>query len=703
VTPPALEPAALGAAGAVAAAGAWAAVGLVRRHALRAGILDLPSARGSHSRPTPRGGGLGLVAVLLVLGAPALVWGAQLPTPAAAAGVVLAGGCAGFLAWNWAPARIFLGDVGSGALGVCAVLAGLLLAWQTGASVPRAFLPLAGIFADAAVTLVRRARRGERLTSPHREHLYQRLANGPDGHARVAGGYAAASVVGAAVGLVPVAGTSWAWLGVGYGVALALAYAAGERRVAAWARGQALGASPPAPPRAARVWFVSELYRPESTSTGYFVTGIAESLAPRHDVAVLCARPTYSARGTQVPRRERLDGVDVRRCWSTAFPKDRVLLRLVNLLTFTASVFGTAVRRFRRGDVVVVVTNPPTLPFAVAAACRMRGARGVLLVHDVYPEVLTATGVLAERALLARLGARATRAMYRTMEHIVVLGRDMEALVRRKLGAPPAAGGAPGPDVVTIPNWGDVAHVRPAPRAAAALRDAHGIAEKFVVQYLGNIGRTHGVDVVAAAARALRDDAGVHFMVVGWGGRRAWLERVREEWGLENMTILPPCPHAELPAHLAAADLALVAFLPGMAGVSVPSRLYNVLAAGTPVLAVADPASELALVVAEERVGWVVAPGDVEAVVAAVRSARAQPDVRAAMSARARAAAEAKYCLPRITDAYEALLARMGARTVPGGRARGSTPAPTNAQGGDGQAEVAPGAHGGRRAAGAAA
>lgn len=111
----------------------------------------------------------------------------------------LVGASVGFLLWNWNPARIFMGDVGSGALGVVFVAlgAGLLAEGQVG--FVAAFAPLAPMFLDASVTLVRRARRGERLGEAHRSHLYQRLANGGWGHARVAFLYAALSAA-AAVG-----------------------------------------------------------------------------------------------------------------------------------------------------------------------------------------------------------------------------------------------------------------------------------------------------------------------------------------------------------------------------------------------------------------------------------------------------------------------------------------------------------------------
>lgn len=275
---------------AIAAVLSCGLVGLVRHYALRKAILDHPSDRSSHTVPTPRGGGLGLVVALLIaVGVTALdgritaqlalalggiivtavvgwmddhrgvVVGARLATHLAASatllplavspepvpawlgqgavlwwlfwtvsainvvnfmdgidgliglqalvfgtyllvlgseggfarafGAALAGASLGFLLWNWAPARIFLGDVGSGALGIAMVLGGLLLMREGRVGVVVAYLPLYPIFLDATVTIVRRARRGEPLTVAHRSHLYQQLANGGWGHARVAAFY----------------------------------------------------------------------------------------------------------------------------------------------------------------------------------------------------------------------------------------------------------------------------------------------------------------------------------------------------------------------------------------------------------------------------------------------------------------------------------------------------------------------------------
>ncbi len=285
--------------------GSVALVGLVRQYALRREILDHPGDRSSHSTPTPRGGGAGLIGAWLLVIVPALIRGwpgswplllalvgvvavavigwiddhrglavrARLlahgvaactllplvllpaavpasPLPVAVAwwifcaiaaanvvnfidgidgligvtalvyglfaavtgvpggaasgsGLALAGAAAGFLFWNWSPARIFLGDVGSSAIGFVFVVVGVLLMRETGRGIILTFLPLWPIVLDANVTLFRRWRRGEALTQAHRSHLYQRLANGGWGHSRVALLYGAGALVGAACSALP--------------------------------------------------------------------------------------------------------------------------------------------------------------------------------------------------------------------------------------------------------------------------------------------------------------------------------------------------------------------------------------------------------------------------------------------------------------------------------------------------------------------
>jgi UDP-N-acetylmuramyl pentapeptide phosphotransferase/UDP-N-acetylglucosamine-1-phosphate transferase len=126
--------------------------------------------------------------------------------------LVLAAACIGFLPWNFPRARIFLGDVGSGGLGYLVSALTLLVMQERGIDIVRAHLPLLPLFGDATATIVRRWRRGERLTEAHRGHLYQRLANGRLNHTVVTSIYAVAALLGVAAAHVGEPSTGWIWM-----------------------------------------------------------------------------------------------------------------------------------------------------------------------------------------------------------------------------------------------------------------------------------------------------------------------------------------------------------------------------------------------------------------------------------------------------------------------------------------------------------
>src|SRR3546814_8351547 len=95
------------------------------------------------------------------------------------------------------------------------------------------------------------------------------------------------------------------------------------------------------PPSTARrrLWVVSELYYPEQTSTGYFLTEIAEGLAADFDVRAVCGQPTYSSAGIVAPQRAVRNGVSIYRMRGTRFPTDRLFLRLLNVVTLSLATF----------------------------------------------------------------------------------------------------------------------------------------------------------------------------------------------------------------------------------------------------------------------------------------------------------------------------------------------------------------------------
>jgi len=398
-----------------------------------------------------------------------------------------------------------------------------------------------------------------------------------------------------------------------------------------------------------KLWAISEVYYPEDTGTGYYLTGVAEGLASHFDVHVLCSQPTYAARGSLAPWRETYRNVHIERCPGTTLNKDVLILRLANVLTISLSLFLRALQRIRRSDVVIVVTNPPLLPFVIATACRLRGAKCILRVDDVYPEALTATGLARPGSIAVRALSWMTKRLYQRVDQIVVLGRDMEQLARGKLGRSAQR-------IAVIPNWADVNLVAPTAKTNSVLLHELGLTDKFIVQCAGNMGRVQGVETMLKAAELMTDEENVHFLFIGAGAERRWMESEVQRKQLHNVTLLDQRPRSDQPNFLNACDVAMVSLLPGMTGAGVPSRLYNIMAAGKPVIAITSPDSEVSLVVQEEQIGWGVPPDQPEKLAEVIRKAKVDPEALPMMGKRARAVAEAKYSPDRIISTYSELI-----------------------------------------------
>ncbi|MBK9156268.1 MAG: glycosyltransferase family 4 protein [Chloracidobacterium sp.] len=312
-----------------------------------------------------------------------------------------------------------------------------------------------------------------------------------------------------------------------------------------------------------RLWVISELYYPEMTSTGYYLTLIAEGLADRFEVKAISGQPNYSARGTRAAKHEWRNGVEIFRAAGTTLDKNVIVFRVTNMVTLGLSVLIRSWRQFRAGDKVLVVTNPPLMPFVAAIAALARGASYTLLVHDNYPEILVAAGKIRESSFTAKAFSFLNRWLYKHAAGIVVVGRDMAELMERKtagLSIP----------IENIPNWAELETVSPRPRDENSLLAELGLSGKFVLLYAGNMGPPNDVETIIEVAEQLRAEPKVHFVFLGAGAKRPWIEREIGERGLDNVTVLDPRPRSDQPLFLNACDVALVSLIDKMLGVSGP-------------------------------------------------------------------------------------------------------------------------------------
>jgi len=405
------------------------------------------------------------------------------------------------------------------------------------------------------------------------------------------------------------------------------------------------------------VTVLTEYFHPEEASTAQLLTDLTTGLASDFDVSVLTALPNYhdDDRTADVPRHERFDGVDVTRIRSTRFDKDLLLLRVLNWLSFTLLVtLRLLVGRRGRQDAVLVLSNPPILPFAAWLNSRLFGTPYVYLIYDMYPDMPVGLGVLSEDGLVARLWDRAMRPIYHDADRIVVLGESMDRRLRRKLDGD--EGFDPG-KIETIPNWEDGEFIQPMDKTDNEFGQEHGTVDQFTLLYSGNVGRFHELRTAIDAIHRLeqRGRTDIQLLIIGEGARKAELQAYVDDRGIENVRFLPFQPYERLPETLTCADASLVGIKPEMEGMCVSSKLYSSLAAGMPVLAVVGSGDEVARVVRANDCGAYVSPG-VPAEAADVLERWADnPDRVVELGTNARACFEDAYTLDHATEAYREL------------------------------------------------
>jgi glycosyltransferase involved in cell wall biosynthesis len=391
-----------------------------------------------------------------------------------------------------------------------------------------------------------------------------------------------------------------------------------------------------------RLRILVQLFYPELISTGQTMTELGEALqAEGVSVSVYCGYPTLLDR-QRVPKRLLHAGIVVQRLWGTRFPKLNFWGKLINHLTFSMSVIWHLLID-REKSPILVTTNPPILPVLCAAICVVRRRPYLYLVFDVYPESAIKAGLLSSSGFVTRVWKHLQTFALSHAERVIVIGRCMETLIAPYMRDRSR--------LVHIPVWADDQGIC---RESAISPFPWSHIGKIVVGYSGNMARFHDIETMLAAADSLKNDTRFVFVFVGDGYKRGLVLEAASR--LPNVVLAGYVAREKLGDLLASFSIGVVSLLPGHEGLSVPSKTYGLLAAGCPVLGVLPAASEIALMLQESGAGVVIAPGDTEAFVAALRDYAENPERWAAMGRKGRLVSETRYSLHHVAMAYKELL-----------------------------------------------
>ena len=413
-----------------------------------------------------------------------------------------------------------------------------------------------------------------------------------------------------------------------------------------------------------RVLMLTLVFAPDGVSTAQLMTELAVDVRRSgFEVVVITTQPHYNfdgvAQEAQPLRpywpgllwRSSIEGVTIYHTRVGA-KTGGVLRRAIGWAAFHIIATIAALVLVRRADVIFVPSPLLTLGAVGRVLARSMRSRLVYNVQELYPDLAVDLGLLRNPLLIRVL---------RWLEGYVYRGSAVVTAITDGIRQAVVAKGIEPSRVVTIPNFVDVSDLTPGSRDNEFAAE-HGLTDKFVVMYAGNMGHAQGLESLVLAADRLRADPGIVCCFVGEGAAKPELEAMARSMGLENVKFVGHQSYARVPAIYATADLGVVALVGGILVGALPSKVFRLMACERPLLALCDPASDLAALVRQVDAGNVCDQRDPEQVARVIASMRADPAGSRAKAVRGRAYVMEHLTRPAITRQYAELFSTLSAR-----------------------------------------
>lgn len=377
------------------------------------------------------------------------------------------------------------------------------------------------------------------------------------------------------------------------------------------------------------VVIITPYYWPTLCASTHLMKALAEGVAAEgHRVTVLTNRP---GPGVPIPADDPDLPCRIRRAWNPFIRRLGVLAKCLEYTWFTFFFLlrGLALRRV---DVIFVSSTPPLAGLPAALLARLTGAKLVYNLQDLFPDSVVAAGFLRSGGFAYRVLQRAEAFTYRVSDLVIPISPAFAGHVEAR---------SPGTRVATIPNWVDTDEIRPKSDAEDPAISEYRQGRTFVVQYAGNLGYMQDVQILVEAAECLKADAGIGFVFIGEGNAKQAMQDMARQRGLTNCVFLPMQPLERVPAVYNACDVGVVPLKSGAGQTAVPSKTWNYLAAGRPVIGCVEEDTPLAGMIHQSGSGSVVPPGNAARLAEAILAYRDAPEQARADGRRGRDYAEA--------------------------------------------------------------
>ncbi|MED4618013.1 glycosyltransferase family 4 protein [Priestia megaterium] len=352
-------------------------------------------------------------------------------------------------------------------------------------------------------------------------------------------------------------------------------------------------------------------YIPDVASTGQILRELAEGMIHEFDITIVCVVPSYTGKVADEYKKkmfykEEINGVNVIRIRVPEFSKSNKISRVKNILSY---FIGAMIATFKVGkmDYVYSISQPPILGGLLGVWGKwMKRAKYIYNIQDFNPEQTMAVGYSKNKLILKAM-MWFDKFSCKQADKVIVVGRDMVETLKGRFK------GKKVPNHTFINNWIDEKEIYPLPadhEKVVAFKKKYGLQDKFIIMYSGNLGLYYDLENLMNVIEKFKDRDDVVFAFVGEGTIREKLVQCKEKNNLQNVAFIPYQDKSDLIYSLNAGDVHWCLNAKGIKGVSVPSKLYGIIAAGKPILGALEEGSEARLIIEETQCGYVTEPGN---------------------------------------------------------------------------------------------
>jgi len=353
-----------------------------------------------------------------------------------------------------------------------------------------------------------------------------------------------------------------------------------------------------------KVIFVNRFFYPDQSATSQILSDLVFNISDKvpAEIHIVTSRNTYE-NDKHLISEEVKNGITVHRVWTSRFGRGNLIGRLIDYLSFYITAFFMLLKLTSKDDVVVAKTDPPVISYIAYLVCKLKKAKLINWLQDLFPEVAGELGVVNKKSLLFYFLKKIKNISLKSSVFNVVIGEKMASQVH-SLGVDKG-------NIEVVRNWSVNGRVQYIPKANNHFISEWGLQDKFVICYSGNFGRAHEYEPIKRLVTELQSND-VVFLFIGGGKYYDDIKEYAKSVGLKNIIFKPYQNKKVLNYSLSVADLHLISLVPALEGLIVPSKFYGIASIGVPMLFIGHKDGEIGRVIQSKKCAYIVSPEEYE-------------------------------------------------------------------------------------------